>query len=191
MSSDHSSVEGEGSEDGEQCNHIQTTLLIQLVDAASVWRAAICCGGSIPIVANDEKRFENLTVDDGPTTSPPVVLRWDLPSGKAIRKLTLPPIFKDAAETVAIKELLKDCSPATFGKDGEEVLDKEYREALKLDNDQFSTNFSPHDVGIVDAIAQTLLPSIARSFDDGDTKFREHLGVAAELYKLNVSLPVC
>ena len=105
--------------------------------------------------------------------SPPVVIRWDLPSGKAIRKMTLPAVQK-AGSTSAISELLKDCSPATFGHKGQEVLDPSYRRAVKLDSHQFCTNFSPHDFGIIDAIAQTLLPEIAQVSSGTRTEFREH-----------------
>ena len=86
-------------------------------------------------------------------------------------------------------ELLEDCSPATFGKKGEEVLDESYRKAAKLDSDQFSTNFYPHDVGIISAIAETLLPGITTPFTDTESIWEEHLGVIAELYKLNVCIP--
>ena len=67
------------------------------------------------------------------------------------------------------------------------MLDESYRKAVKLDSDQFCTSFNPHEVGIVDAIAQSMLPAIAKPFSGGDSKHEEHLGVIAELYKLNVS----
>lgn len=110
-------------------------------------------------------------------------------AGKAIRKLTLPPIVSNTSGTVAIEELLKACTPATFGKKGQEVLDESYRKAVKLDSDQFSTSFNPYEAGIIDAIAQSLLPGIAKPFSDGESKHEENLGVIAELYKLNVRLP--
>lgn len=89
--------------------------------------------------------------------------------------------------TTPLEGLLKACAPATFGKKGDEVLDESYRKAVKLDSNQFSTSFNPYEVGIIDAIAQSLLPGIVRPFSDGNSKHEEHLGVAAELYKLNVS----
>ena len=109
--------------------------------------------------------------------------------GKAIRKLTLPLAVSTTSGTAAVEELLKACEPATFGKKGEEVLDESYRKAIKLDSNQFSTSFSPHDVGILDVIAQSLLPGVAKPFSDRKSKYEEDLGVVAELYKLNVSLP--
>ncbi len=118
-----------------------------------------------------------------------VVIRWDVPDGNDIRKITLPSTAKGAKRNAALKELLEDCRPATFGKKGEEVLDESYRKAAKLDTHQFSTNFNPYDVGIIDAITQTLLPGIARMpVPKGDKTYAEHLGVIAELYKLNVYL---
>lgn len=80
-------------------------------------------------------------------------------------------------------------APATLGKEGEEVLDESYRKAVKLDCNQFSTSFSSYEVGTIDAIAQNLLPGIAKPFSGRKSKYEEHLGEIAEFYKLNVSLP--
>ena len=96
---------------------------------------------------------------------------------KAIGKLTLPPTASQTSGTAAVEELLKACAPVTFGKKGEEVLDESYRKAVKLDSDQFCTSFNPHEVGIVDAIAQSMLPAIAEPFSDRDSTHEEHLGV--------------
>ena len=148
-------------------------LLCQLEAAVTAQQAAFCCDGTIQIDAAHGCIYEHITVDTKPLVSPPVVIRWDLPSGKAIRKMTLPAVQK-AGPTSAISELLKDCSPATFGHKGQEVLDPSYRRAVKLDSHQFCTNFSPHDFGIIDAIAQTLLPEIAQVSSGTRTEFREH-----------------
>jgi hypothetical protein len=161
-------------------------LLCQLEAAVTAQQAAFCCGGTIQIDAARGCTYKHVTVDTEPLVSPPVVIRWDLPSGKAIRKMTLPAV-QGATDTPAISELLKDCSPATFGHMGREVLDQSYRQAVKLDIDQFCTSFSPHDFGIIDAISQTLLPEITQVPSDARTEFQEHWGVVAELYKLNVS----
>jgi hypothetical protein len=158
----------------------------QLEAAVTAQQAAFCCGGTIQIDAARDCIHEHVTVDTEPLVSPPVVIRWDLPSGKAIRKMTLPAVQK-ARRTSAISELLKDCSPATFGHKGQEVLDPSYRRAVKLDSHQFCTSFSPYDFGVIDAIAQTLLPEIAQVSSGTPTEFQEHWGVVTELYKLNVS----
>ena len=159
----------------------------QLIHAVSDQKAALYCGGTVRIMRHCAKdRFGTMTCDDGEITCTPVVLRWDLPNGKATSKLTLPP-NDDVEDPAAIMELLKHCQPAIFGKDGEDVLDGSYREAVKLDTDQFSTNFHPFDVGILDNITQVLLPGVAKSFANGKKVFQDNIGVVADLYKLNVS----
>lgn len=67
---------------------------------------------------------------------------------------------------------------------GKDVLDENYRKAGKLDNSQFSMNWHPADYGVLDAIAQTLLTETG--VEEGGDGRREHWGVRAELYKLNV-----
>lgn len=83
----------------------------------------------------------------------------------------------------SLDELVQDCNPATFGCDGENVFDEKIRKAGALAADFFSTNFNPYDFGIVDAVAQELLPGIVRA---GKQPAVERWGVVAELYKLNV-----
>ncbi|KAI4091214.1 MAG: hypothetical protein LQ339_008191, partial [Xanthoria mediterranea] len=174
--------------------------------AASNSQAAFCCAGHVPITADSS--FETIKDDirDRQLTSAPVVIRWDRKDGKTISKLILPvaretgpgegpPSKKQKADSdglgtenhAAIQNLLNDCAPASFGKDGKDVLDDSYRKALKLDSDQFSTNFNPYDVGIIGAIAQTLLPGLAKPITtkSEERTCAECLGVVAELYKLN------
>lgn len=92
MSSDHSNSKMENPENevsssqapesGEQPNHEESRLLKVMNYAISKQNAAFCCGGQVPIVAiadeGEEHRFDDVA---GMITSPPVVLRWDLPSG--------------------------------------------------------------------------------------------------------------
>ena len=80
-------------------------------------------------------------------------------------------------------ELVQDCSPATFGRDGENVFDENIRKAGVLDTASFSTNFNPYDFGIVDVVAQELLPGLVRA---GKQPVVERWDVIADLYKLNV-----
>ena len=75
----------------------------------------------------------------------------------------------------ALEGLLSACAPATFGREGKDVYDEEYRKAIKLDTTEFATDFSPYEAGIIDIIAQLLLPSINA----------DKFGIRAELYKLN------
>ena len=168
-------------------------LMNQLSRALRNLNSQFCCGGSIQVIEDTDKlskRFENIHCDSEEMTTGPLLLRWDVPDGSTSRKLKLPPsIHEDEENTADITALLEHCQPATFGKSGEDIFDESYRKAVKLDSDQFSTNFSPHEVGIIDAVAQTIMPSMARHLSDGTTTFLDHLGVVAELYKLNVSTP--
>lgn len=161
-------------------------IINELRAAVTSQQAAFCCGGAVPIVSGQDKPVETSDPQDKPTASPPVVLRWDVPNDTAIRKLTFPS-HAGARATSAIDDLLKDSAPASFGRHGVVVLDETYGKAAKLDNTQFSTNFSPYEFGIVDSIAKVLLPGNAEPFMDGKTSFMDNLGVVAELYKLNVS----
>lgn len=75
---------------------------------------------------------------------------------------------------------MQDCQPASFGYKGEDVLDESYRKAVKMDRSNFSSDFCPYELGIIDTIAQVLLPNTGRGVLT--------TGVCAELYKLNVSI---
>ncbi|VUC28823.1 unnamed protein product [Clonostachys rosea] len=151
------------------------------------------CGGSIPI--NEKPRATKprraptrnrpsnpLTVDE-PRTSDPITIRWDVanPGGKkghsnnACDKITLPLAPKSKND---IQRLLDGTEPATFGRGGEDVYDEAYRKALKMETTAFCSTFDPYSLGIIDTIAQVLLPSIV----DSST----HRSVRAELYKLNL-----
>ena len=200
-----SGCEGSGSEDG--VNYTQENFLGQIRVAASQSRAAFCCAGHVPITQESPfKKIED-DVTDHQLTSTPIVIRWDCKDGKTLGKLTLPTVQEkkhgverphkkqriasesiDTGDHATVQDLLNNCAPASFGKDGKDVLDESYRKAVKLDSDQFSTNFNPYELGIVGAIAQTLLPGIAKPITDkaGKHTFVESLGVIAELYKLNV-----
>lgn len=60
-------------------------------------------------------------------------------------------------------------------------MDETYRKAGKIDEQDFCSNFNPYAIGIVDAVAQALLPNHGKMTN-------ETRGIRAELYKLNVSL---
>ena len=172
----------------ESGNYTQHHLLQQLHVAASGSKAAFCCSGSVPI--SQESQFEKIedSLEGYQLSSPPVSIRWDEKDGENCSKVTLPTNSdqNSAKDQIALANLVHACTPASFGKDGKDVLDESYRKAAKLDSHQFSTNFSPYDVGIIAAVTQTLLPGIAEPLADGKQLFVENLGVVAELYKLNV-----
>jgi hypothetical protein len=140
--------------------------------------ASFCCGASVAI-----KPFAaNTVIVDSKAASPPVILHWDQPDGGPGR-MTFGDEKTSSAEFHAhIQNMRSSCQAATFGRQGQDVYDATYREALKLEPSQFTTNFHPHDYGILDDLAQILLPS----YLGGDREDEDLLGVHAELYKLNV-----
>lgn len=102
-------------------------------------------------------------------TSPPVDIRFGADKKGSVLRFPL-----RLREDVALKPLIEQCKPAKFARGQEEILDESYRKASKLDPSEFATSFCPYRTGIIDVIAQMLLPSVT-------TGFR---GVKAELYSL-------
>ncbi|TVY39200.1 hypothetical protein LSUB1_G003079 [Lachnellula subtilissima] len=160
----------------------------QLSDAIRGYNstAAFSCGGTVPIDIRSTTRYGDFTSAKIPITSPPVTIRWDDQAGDVAGKIQFP--VPSGKEDV-LEKLVKSCQPATFGFGGGNVLDERIRKAGKLEASEFSTSFNPYDYGIVDAVAQALLPGIARpegidKVDNGANA--QHWGVVAELYKLNV-----
>lgn len=115
------------------------------------------------------------------TVADPINLVWATKglssNDQQLRGLRFP---VDEESSQRFEELVKRMEPATFGRGAKDVLDPSYRKAVKLDTDDFVSSFSPYDYGIIDEVAQLLLPSMHIS----DLHLR---GVRAELYKLNVS----
>ncbi|TQV90386.1 oxidoreductase, 2OG-Fe(II) oxygenase family protein [Cordyceps javanica] len=114
------------------------------------------CGGDIPI---REPKGPDLDKTSG---------------DEACAKLSLPTVQGEAG----LDRLLQHARPATFGRGGQDVYDESYRKALQMDPATFCTTFEPYSVGIIDAVAQVLLPSVSDS--------TTHRAVRAELYKLNI-----
>ena len=164
--------------------HSNTTLLQKLASAVDghAATATFACGGSLPVA-------DFSTGKHGPDTQnlvPSITLRWDSRNAYNTQsKVTFPLADRDNVSRQMFQDILHHCDPATFGVGGRDVLDEEYRKAAKLDASDFSTNFHPHDCGILDSIQQILLPSTIRS--------RQGIGIGpqgvrAELYKLNVGI---
>lgn len=110
---------------------------------------------------------------------PPISLRWDsLSELGVVSKLTLPVSQSGQEKRSDLSKLVHDSQPASFGYNGENVLDESYRKAIKMDRSTFSVDFCPYETGIIDTVAQLLLSNVHQA-----TK-----GVRAELYKLNVRL---
>ncbi|KAI1384813.1 uncharacterized protein F4822DRAFT_374042 [Hypoxylon trugodes] len=110
-------------------------------------------------------------------SSPPITIRWDSKDGSVTNRITLPIVASNEDSQTRFTALINDCQPASFGYKGKDILDNNYRKATKLDCSAFSTDFCPYTLGIIDTIAQVLLPNAA------DRESRT--GVRAELYKLN------
>jgi hypothetical protein len=134
-------------------------------------RSTYACGGVVKVQSLDRPLKNGNAF--------PVTLRWDF-SDSITERLTLP-TESDARAEAKMKKLLKTMQPASFGLEGKDVIDETYRKASKLDTSDFSTNFCPYEVGIIDVIGQALLPNDSREFQ----------GIRAELYKLNVRLFQC
>ncbi|KAL9124866.1 MAG: hypothetical protein Q9217_005855, partial [Psora testacea] len=105
--------------------------------------ATFACGGKVPI-AVDQDTNRSGTIGDRRVSSP-VDVRWDstLSKGRVVRF----PVAAGRSQK-AFQHLLLDCQPATFGRDGEDVLDESYRKAGKLDANRFCTSFDPYECGI-------------------------------------------
>ncbi|KAK4153843.1 hypothetical protein C8A00DRAFT_43291 [Chaetomidium leptoderma] len=140
------------------------------------------CGGTIPIVTSllepQVAAAESEEMQSTPSACLPVDLRWDPddPSVEARQtKITFP---LELGTRSNLEQLIKDMAPATFGLGGEDVYDESYRKASKMDPTRFASTLNPYDLGIVDAVAQALLPSLRHA--------KQPRAVKAELYKLNM-----
>ena len=167
----------------------ERALLNQLRDAVDGYQttASYCCGGSLPISTDaNPPRFASDLSASSQKTAPPIALRWDVPNEESTAKTIHFPILPSTTHesNSLLGGLLTACAPATFGRNSEDVLDETYRKSGKLDRNQFSVDFHPHDYGIIDSIAQILMPETHVAVGDQE----EHRGVVAELYKLNVSV---
>ncbi|KAK4575227.1 hypothetical protein LTR86_001079 [Recurvomyces mirabilis] len=176
--------------------------------------AVFTCGGRIPMVLDPDHRTDageltprtDALMQEQRVLTKPVMLRWG--DEKAGRRVELPILYdsdEDGCSGHAIVEqLARDCRPATFGRDGEDILDEEYRRAGALAVEEFMTDFCPYKAGLVDLVTQMLVPPIAEHHGpppppikywevDGLTSEQRQeerramfRGLRAELYKLNV-----
>ena len=161
---------------GHVSKHLNTNLLqkLSMIVNEQATAAIFACGGCVPLsdpTTCNPSREEQHTIPD-------VTLRWDV-NPQSASKISFP-----LHSQGKLQELLSQCQRATFGLDGQDVLDESYRKASKLDTSEFSTNFHPHDCGIMDSVQQILLPSTIDDRGQGLGIWGH--GVRAELYKLNV-----
>lgn len=146
-------------------------------------KASFSCGGSIaisPDLSGDTRSSRPL---GDFVNSPPITIYWSGENGQ-LQKTFLPYDKRNDNSPNSPEQLVNSCTPATFGRGEEDVLDTSYRDAGALDPDSFCTTFHPADFGIINSIEQLLLPSIDSTVDNEFLSRR----VKAELYKLNVSL---
>lgn len=135
--------------------------------------ASFACGGTIPIGKDDNEYNSSCA---------PVNLFWKTGEDTQAQKLVLPLTDTQESNASLLQRLVDDCSPATFGRGDQDVLDPSYRMAGKLDTDKFASNFHPADFGILENVEQILLPSIRTDLENY-LQFRK---ITAHLYKLNV-----
>ena len=151
----------------------EATLLDEVSSAIDGEKAAalFACGGSLPIT--------NDCPPDDCSACRPVQISWATAAGDRLDHLELP-LDANRNRPNSFERLAQDCQSATFGRGKEDVLDETYRKAKKLNASQFLTNFNHYEVGIIDSVAQVLVPTI------GDCGTEDLLGIVAELYSLNV-----
>ena len=143
--------------------------------------ATFACGGSVPIV--EPAAMANCSHSEPIRTCSPITLRYDAGSASENSKISFPLPPNSEVSQSMLDGLVNACQPATFGLEGKDVLDESYRKATKLDASAFSTNFHPHDCGIIESIQQILLPS---TIPGGQAIGIGPQGARAELYNLNV-----
>ena len=195
-------------EDGDKGRNEETRKLLKefsaLMGTDSMKDFVFACGGSLPI-ASEQQQSPPQPADAKVSPEQPeskerrasvsstsshsslltvsscksVTLRWD-PSDAATPASSCKLVFPlEPATSANLGKLVTSMAPASFGLGGKDVYDETYRKALKLDPTQFSIDFCPYEYGIIDAIAQVLLPTL-------NVKLANMRGVRAELYKLNV-----
>lgn len=134
--------------------------------------STFACGGHIPIVlgptttSRNEKSDVESQVSDQVIMNKPVTVRYGVPGrGQTLRLPT------ETNKDPAFLNLVSMCEPASFGREGRDVYDEQYRKATKLDTSDFCTDFCPYETGIIDIVSQLLMPSFKRkAADPGPTK---------------------
>ena len=107
--------------------------------------------------------------------------KYEVPSNKPIKLIYCQPGLVSSEEWSSVKfpgvseadmiKLLDVCSVASYGYEGKDVVDKNHRNAFKLEPGNFTTSFQICATPILQKI-QSIAPTI--------------VGLRAELYKLNI-----
>ncbi|KAE8370707.1 hypothetical protein BDV27DRAFT_151964 [Aspergillus caelatus] len=108
-----------------QLNDIDTALeeLITIIAGARS-AASFACGGTIPISKTDTNDGANIA-----STAPLVKVYWSLQEEINARKVVLLLDHTSADSSLAaLKQLVLECSPATFGRGNEDILDHSHRQ---------------------------------------------------------------
>ncbi|KAI4849124.1 hypothetical protein E4T45_06039 [Aureobasidium sp. EXF-8846] len=132
--------------------------------------STFACGGHIPIILDSEttsgktKNVIESRLSDQVIVTRPITIRYGAPGqGQTLRLPT------ETSKDPAFLNLINACEPATFGRDGNDVYDEQYRKATKLDTSDFCTDFCPYETGIIDIVADVGLLHAAiedsRGFD--------------------------
>ena len=130
------------------------TIVKSLGETANSIVSRFCCGGTLNSPEQIKLVYENdCENDDGNWCS-----------------VTFPGV-----QPARLQQLLSVCSVASFGVGGEDVTDKSYRDALKLDPKRFLSSFHPWDVQLLGTVQNLMMP---------DMCYSQHM--RAELYKLNI-----
>ncbi|KAI4729404.1 hypothetical protein E4T49_02837 [Aureobasidium sp. EXF-10728] len=124
-------------------------------------QSTFACGGHIPVILDSTNLPEDKKVGiasqvfNQVITTRPVTIRYGAPGqGQTLR---LP---NNTTKDPAFLDLISACEPATFGREGRDVYDEQYRKATKLDITDFCTDFCPYETGIIDIVSQLLMPSV-------------------------------
>ena len=128
------------------------TIVTQLGQVAEVINSRFTCGGKYEVPTNKPIKLVYRHAGLVPTEE------WSSVE------------FPGVSEAAMIK-LLDVCSVASYGFEGKDVVDKNYRNAFKLDPDNFTTSFHVCSTAILHEI-QSIVPTV--------------VGLKAELYKLNI-----
>ncbi|PIA93152.1 hypothetical protein CB0940_05228 [Cercospora beticola] len=150
-------------------------------------KALFTCGGQVSNPQDAHNTHNDRLVPSSGSkavATKPVSIRWG--ADERGRTISLPITWP--SDQAAYQQLIEDCVPATFGRNGQDVYDESYRRAGALGTEHFMTDFCPYKAGIIDSVAQLLLPPFTgdlRSDKDMSEK-RLARGIRAELYKLNV-----
>ncbi|EIT81479.1 hypothetical protein AO1008_10125 [Aspergillus oryzae 100-8] len=86
---------------------------------------------------------------------------WSVQEEMNAKKIVLPLNHASAdSSPAALQQLASDCSPATFGRGSQDILDPSFRQAGKMEPANVATTFHPADLRIITLIERILLPSV-------------------------------